>query len=62
VITLQDLFSFDWSAGRDAEGRVLGGLRATGLRPRFTDKLADAGIGVPPVLFGAPGGMGAGRR
>jgi pilus assembly protein CpaF len=51
VITLQDLFSFDWSAGRDAEGRVLGGLRATGLRPRFTDKLADHGVQLPPALF-----------
>ena len=33
IITLQDIFVFDYSAGFDEHGRSLGGLRATGLRP-----------------------------
>jgi pilus assembly protein CpaF len=51
VITLQDVFSFDWRAGRDAEGRFLGRLRPTGLRPGFTDKLAEVGVELPPSLL-----------
>ena len=35
VITLQDVFVFDNSAGFDGDGRVLGRLRCTGLRPKF---------------------------
>jgi len=51
VITLQDLFVFDYTAGQDAQGRFLGGLRPTGLRPRFTDKLAEVGVQLPAGLF-----------
>ena len=51
VITLQDIFVFDGSAGFDAEGRALGRLRATGLRPKFMDKLAAANVTVDPLLF-----------
>jgi pilus assembly protein CpaF len=51
TITLQDVFAFDWNAGRDAEGRVLNVLRPTGLRPRFAEKLAEHGIHLPAALF-----------
>jgi pilus assembly protein CpaF len=51
VITMQDLFEFDYSAGRDAEGRVLGSLRSTGLRPKFTQALSDAGVELPMAAF-----------
>ena len=51
VITLQDLFTFDYRRGTDTEGRHLGNLQATGLRPRFTDRLADAGVVVPTHWF-----------
>jgi pilus assembly protein CpaF len=51
VITLQDLFTFDYSAGRDASGRFLGTLRPTGLRPKFTQHLSDHGIEVPNAAF-----------
>jgi pilus assembly protein CpaF len=51
IITLQDVYAFDWNAGRDAEGRPLGLLRPTGLRPRLTEKLAEHGIHLPPALF-----------
>ena len=44
VITLQDLFTFDYSAGRDDAGRFRGQLVSTGLRPKFTQDLADLGV------------------
>ncbi len=55
VITLQDIFVFDYSAGWDAEGNNLGRLRATGLRPRFIDKLSDNGIRIDPLVFAMDG-------
>lgn len=58
VITLQDLFLFDYAAGIDAEGRFLGGLKSTGLRPRFLDRLQERGIVLPAEVF-AP--MNGGR-
>src|SRR5665647_3393127 len=51
VITLQDLYTFDYSAGRDANGRFLGRLRSTGLRPKFTEHLHDLGIELPSNMF-----------
>jgi pilus assembly protein CpaF len=51
VITLQDLFTFDYSAGRDATGRFLGTLHPTGLRPKFTQHLSDLGVEVPNDAF-----------
>jgi pilus assembly protein CpaF len=51
VITLQDLFTFDYSAGRDEKGRFLGRLCSTGLRPKFTEHLKDLGIELPPAMF-----------
>ncbi len=60
VITLQDLFLFDYSAGIDEHGRFKGTLRSTGLRPRFLEKLADLGIVIPPEVFAIePGGRAA---
>ncbi|HVR78381.1 MAG TPA: ATPase, T2SS/T4P/T4SS family, partial [Acidimicrobiia bacterium] len=54
VITLQDVFLFDYSAGIDADGRFQGAAQPTGIRPRFTDHLANLGISVPTELFGSP--------
>jgi pilus assembly protein CpaF len=51
VITLQDLFLFDYSAGFDEAGRSLGTLKSTGLRPKFLDKLAASGVTVDPTIF-----------
>jgi pilus assembly protein CpaF len=56
VITLQDLFTFDYSAGRDEHGRFLGSLRSTGLRPKFTQNLQDLGIELPTSAFALVGG------
>ncbi len=60
IISLQDLFLFDYSAGIDDEGRFRGQLRATGLRPRFMERLAEHGIAVPAEIFApTPGGRAA---
>ena len=51
VITLQDIFLFDFSAGYGEEGQPLGQLRSTGLRPKFLDKLKEHGITIDPTIF-----------
>jgi pilus assembly protein CpaF len=54
VITLQDVFSFDFRAGVDDSGRFRGTLRGTGLRPHFVERLADRGVRVPREIFQLP--------
>jgi len=51
VITLQDIFLFDHGMGFDDSGRSLGSLKSTGLRPKFLEKLAAAGVQVDPAVF-----------
>jgi pilus assembly protein CpaF len=53
VITLTDLFVFEQSGFEN--GRVLGRLRPTGLRPKFMDKIEDSGIHLPASVFGVGG-------
>jgi pilus assembly protein CpaF len=51
IITLQDVFTFDFRAGTDADGRFKGQLHPTGLRPKFLDKLQDQDVEVSPQTF-----------
>ena len=51
VITLQDLFEFDFSAGFDEEGKFMGHIKSTGLIPKFNTKLRDIGIDLPVEIF-----------
>jgi pilus assembly protein CpaF len=51
IVTMQDIFVFNHSAGFDADGRSLGTLRSTGLRPAFLEKFAQHNIQVDPQLF-----------
>ena len=53
IVTLQDAFVFDYSAGLDANGRFLGRTVPTGVRPRFTERFADLGISISPSIFGS---------
>jgi pilus assembly protein CpaF len=53
IVTLQDAFLFDYSAGVDAEGRHAGHASATGVRPRFADRFTDLGIPLSPTVFSA---------
>lgn len=50
VIILQDVFLFE-QHGVDPHGRVIGEHRATGLRPRFMDRLLQQGVELPPDIF-----------
>jgi pilus assembly protein CpaF len=49
-IAMQDIFSFD-RTGIDENGKVRGAFRATGLRPKFADRLATVGARLRPALF-----------
>lgn len=51
IITLQDVFLFDFSMGVDESGRSRGVIKATGIRPKFMEKLQDFGISVPAGIF-----------
>ncbi len=50
VVTLQDIFVFE-KRGLNAEGAVVGRFAATGIRPKFYEKLLSAGIRLRPDLF-----------
>jgi len=49
VVLLQDIFVFDHRAA--VPGKPPGQLRATGLRPHLTERLADRGVRVDPAIF-----------
>ncbi|MFZ0589637.1 MAG: CpaF family protein [Bryobacteraceae bacterium] len=49
-VTTQDIFLFE-RLGLTAEGKVRGRFRATGVRPKFAEKLRAAGIEFPATLF-----------
>ena len=50
VVTLQDLFVFE-KRGLNPDGKVVGRFAATGIRPKFYEKLLSAGIRLRPDLF-----------
>jgi pilus assembly protein CpaF len=50
VITMQDIFLFD-RVGIAQNGRVQGRFRATGIRPKCSEKLATAGMRLPADMF-----------
>jgi len=52
VITLTDLFFFEQTGLNPNTGKVEGRLRASGLRPKFMDRIEAAGIKLGPNIFG----------
>ena len=50
VITMTDIFVFEQTGIEN--GKIIGRLRPTGLRPKFMDKIEAAGINLPPSIFG----------
>jgi pilus assembly protein CpaF len=50
IVAMQDIFSFD-RAGIDGNGKVRGTFRASGVKPKFTDRLATAGARLRASLF-----------
>jgi pilus assembly protein CpaF len=50
VVTMQDVFVFD-RTGLGADGKVCGRFRATGIRPKCSERLASCGIQLPVDMF-----------
>ena len=50
TVVLQDIFAFQQTGVHD--GRILGQLRPTGMRPKFMSKLELSGVHLPPSVFG----------
>lgn len=50
TVSMQDVFVFE-KQGVSPEGRVLGAFTATGIRPKFAEKLKASGITVPASFF-----------
>src|SRR5712664_2397168 len=50
TITMQEIFLFERS-GLDKDGKVVGRFKATGIRPRFAEKLKAAGFQLPRISF-----------
>lgn len=53
VIAMQEIFVFE-KKGIGEKGEVLGEFNATGIRPKFAERLAVAGIQLPPKMFDRP--------
>ncbi len=52
VVTMQEIFIFE-RRGVTESGKVKGAFRATGIRPKFSDRLAAVGCRLRPSLFEA---------
>lgn len=52
TIVLTDIFKFE-QTGMSTDGKVVGQLKPTGIRPLFTPRLESAGFKLPPEIFGA---------
>jgi len=50
MITMSDIFEFEQTAVEN--GKIIGRIRPTGIRPKFIDRIEDAGIHLPPQVFG----------
>lgn len=50
VIVSQEVFKFEQSGEKD--GKIIGKLKPTGIRPKFTEKMETSGIFLPPSVYG----------
>jgi pilus assembly protein CpaF len=50
VVSMQDVFVFE-KQGVSPEGQTLGAFTATGIRPKFAEKLKASGISLPQNIF-----------
>ncbi|HEX2598124.1 MAG TPA: CpaF family protein [Bradyrhizobium sp.] len=50
AISMQDIFSFE-RIGIDESGKIRGTFKASGIRPRFAERLATAGCRLRPAMF-----------
>ncbi|MCE5206887.1 MAG: CpaF family protein [Chloroflexi bacterium] len=61
TVTMSEIFKFQ-KTGVDQNGKVIGELKATGIRPFFTEKLLAAGFKLGPEVFGAGSGAFSNNR
>jgi pilus assembly protein CpaF len=52
TVVMTDIFKFE-QTNITPDGRVIGELRPTGIRPLFTNRLEAAGFRLGPEVFGA---------
>jgi pilus assembly protein CpaF len=52
VVVMQDIFVFE-QTGIDEQGKIVGQLRPTGVRPKFIEKFETLNIFLPPNIFGS---------
>jgi pilus assembly protein CpaF len=52
VVTMHDIYAFH-QTGTDADGKILGVFKPTGLRPHFIERIEMAGITLAPEIFTA---------
>jgi pilus assembly protein CpaF len=50
VVTMQEIFGYR-QTGVDATGNVTGHFQATGIRPKFADRLRNYGVDLPDSIF-----------
>jgi len=61
TVVMTDVFKFE-QTGVGLNGKILGDLKATGIRPNFGPKLEAAGFKLGAEIFMPPGGMNLGQR
>jgi pilus assembly protein CpaF len=61
VVVLTDIFKFE-QTGIGPGGKIVGELKATGIRPIFTPRLEAAGFKLGAEVFMPPGGVNLGPR
>jgi pilus assembly protein CpaF len=50
VLTMQEIFGYH-QTGVDSDGKIIGHFQASGVRPRFTERLSSFGIQLPDRMF-----------
>jgi pilus assembly protein CpaF len=53
VIVMSDIFAFEQQGMEN--GRIIGRLKPTGIRPKFSERIEAAGISLPANIFGVTG-------
>jgi pilus assembly protein CpaF len=61
IVVLTDIFKFE-QTGLGQEGKILGELKATGIRPIFGPRLEAAGFKLGAEIFMPPGGINFNQR
>ena len=61
TVVMTDIFKFE-QTGVGPDSKIIGELKATGIRPNFSPRLEAAGFKLSGDIFMPPGGLGMGSR